>query len=322
MPNYADFDALINAGKYQEAWNNAASQGIGATDIASHVNSTFNQNWTPNDLLQAYAPNAPTAIGNQPDYMYQVPGTNEIRRPAPTQPVQNTGGAVIGGTQVNQAYKQAPVSNLGVGQQYAADGGMMPGQSGSGLEGQMNSAYSRLMSGQVDNPYLSQQATALQGMSNQNLMQNIMPQINSGAVGAGQYGGSRQGIAQGVAAGNAQTGLDNSIASLYGNAYNTAQGNMLQGANSYGNLSNQSANLGFNMANTSALTNDTLQNNALNRSLALPTWQLNALGTVNGMYNQSAGQGGTASTPYTSNALASGLGGAATVAGLIKNLGF
>lgn len=69
------------------------------------------------------------------------------------------------------------------------------------------------------NPYLQQQMDALQKQSNQNLQQNILPGINSGAVAAGGYGGSRQGIAQGIGIGNAQTGFDAAAANLYGNAY-------------------------------------------------------------------------------------------------------
>lgn len=66
-------------------------------------------------------------------------------------------------------------------------------------------------------------AGALTAQSNQNLAQNVMPQISQGAQLAGQYGGSRQGIAEGVAAGNAQTGLNTSLAGLYSQAYGQDQ---------------------------------------------------------------------------------------------------
>lgn len=78
------------------------------------------------------------------------------------------------------------------------------------------------------NPYVQNQAKALQDMSNQNLQQNILPGIGQGAQAAGMYGSSRQGIAQGQAIANAQTGLNNSIANLYGNAYATDQNADLQ----------------------------------------------------------------------------------------------
>lgn len=69
------------------------------------------------------------------------------------------------------------------------------------------------------NPYVQNQAQALQNQSNQNLQQNVLPGIGQGAQAAGMYGSSRQGIAQGQAIGNAQTGLDSAIAGLYTNAY-------------------------------------------------------------------------------------------------------
>ncbi len=78
------------------------------------------------------------------------------------------------------------------------------------------------------NPYIQQQANAIQAQGNQNLAQNVMPGIRSGALAAGQYGGSRQGIAEGVAAGNAQTGIAGAQANLYASGYNTDQANETQ----------------------------------------------------------------------------------------------
>src|SRR5574340_1608629 len=66
-----------------------------------------------------------------------------------------------------------------------------------------------------NNPYLDQVAQSMTALSNQNLNQSVLPGINSGAVAAGGYGGSRQGIAQGVAIGNAQTGRNNTIGNMY-----------------------------------------------------------------------------------------------------------
>ena len=78
------------------------------------------------------------------------------------------------------------------------------------------------------NPYVMNQAKALQASSNQNLQQNILPGIGQGAQAAGMYGSSRQGIAQGQAIGNAQTGLDSATANLYSNAYSQDQNAQLQ----------------------------------------------------------------------------------------------
>lgn len=73
------------------------------------------------------------------------------------------------------------------------------------------------------NQYTEALANNLQKTSNQNLAQNVMPQISQGAQLAGQYGGSRQGVAQGIAAGNAQSGLDLARSQLYNNAYGQDQ---------------------------------------------------------------------------------------------------
>lgn len=78
------------------------------------------------------------------------------------------------------------------------------------------------------NPYVQNQANALQASSNQNLKQNILPGIGQGAQAAGMYGSSRQGIAEGQAMGNAQTGLDSATANLYSNAYAQDQNAQLQ----------------------------------------------------------------------------------------------
>lgn len=69
------------------------------------------------------------------------------------------------------------------------------------------------------NPYLQDQANAITQQATQNLQNNILPGINSGAMMAGGFGGSRQGIAQGLAIGQTNQGITNSLASLYGNAY-------------------------------------------------------------------------------------------------------
>lgn len=74
-------------------------------------------------------------------------------------------------------------------------------------------------SGGMSNPYLGQQANAITNQLNQNLQNNILPGVASGAMAAGGYGGSRHGIAQGLAMGQTQQGIANSLAGMYGSAY-------------------------------------------------------------------------------------------------------
>lgn len=78
------------------------------------------------------------------------------------------------------------------------------------------------------NPYLQGQAQAIISQSNQNLQNNILPGINSGAMAAGGYGGSRQGIAQGLAIQGQQQSLNNALANLYGQSYQNDQNNANQ----------------------------------------------------------------------------------------------
>lgn len=73
------------------------------------------------------------------------------------------------------------------------------------------------------NPYLPQQAQAITQQATQNLQNNILPGINSGAIAAGGFGGSRQGVAQGLAIGQTNQGITNSLAGLYGNAWESDQ---------------------------------------------------------------------------------------------------
>jgi hypothetical protein len=80
----------------------------------------------------------------------------------------------------------------------------------------------------MQNPYLPAQAQAITNQVNQNLQQQQLPGINSGAIAAGGFGGSRQGIAQGLAIGQTNQGLSNSLANLNFNAWNQDQQNALQ----------------------------------------------------------------------------------------------
>lgn len=107
------------------------------------------------------------------------------------------------------------------------------------------------------NPYLPQQAQSITNQVNQNLQQQQLPGINSGAIAAGGFGGSRQGIAQGLAIGQTNQALGNSLANLNFNAWNQDQQNNLQSRqidNSY-NLGLGNLGLGQMQANQNFYTN-------------------------------------------------------------------
>ncbi len=78
------------------------------------------------------------------------------------------------------------------------------------------------------NPFLAQTAQAASRPIMQALTEQILPNIRGGAVGAGQFGGSRQGIAEGIAARGALQQIGDTSANIYSQAY--GQGlNAMQG---------------------------------------------------------------------------------------------
>jgi hypothetical protein len=145
----------------------------------------------------------------------------------------------------------------------------------------------------ASNPYVANQATALQNASNQNLQQNVMPGIGQGAQMAGGYGGSRQGIAQGVAAGNAQTGVDSATANLYSNAYAQDQNAQLQrdqmaAQQSIASMQNQTAQRGQDKSYDLGMANNDVNRLGVNNQFTLGQGNL-ALG--NRQADQSYGLG-------------------------------
>jgi len=103
-----------------------------------------------------------------------------------------------------------------------------------------------LLSGQVANPYLDQQAQAMTANLTRNLNENVMPGIRSEALASGQYGGSRQGIAEGLAASRLNQDLAPALTSLYGGAFENAQNRMFGTATG---LNEQAVNNATNNAN-------------------------------------------------------------------------
>lgn len=200
-------------------------------------------------------------------------------------------------------------------------------------------AIARLLSGQVDNPYLDSVADSITGLTTRNLMENVMPGINSGASAAGQFGGSRQGIAQGLAVSRMNQDLGASLSQLYGGAYENAQNRMGSMANSMAgigtniasqNANNQlaasqfNANLGLqqNQQDLSALnsgmnwanTANDIQNKNIQGMLGASTYgqdrQWQQMNNYGGLINNIAGRGGSSSQPYFENPYAGLLGGA------------
>lgn len=89
------------------------------------------------------------------------------------------------------------------------------------------------------NPYLPDAANAVTSQVNNNLMNYQLPGINSGAMAAGGFGGSRQGVAQGLAIGQTNQGLSNSLASMSLNAWDSDQNRATQQAMQQAQLTQQ-----------------------------------------------------------------------------------
>jgi hypothetical protein len=132
-------------------------------------------------------------------------------------------------------------------------------------------AYQSLLSGSVTNPYLQNIAQDNYTMANRNLLENVMPNIGSGATAAGQYGGSRQGIAQGLAMSRMNQDVTAANNNMFGNAYQQAQGNMLSAAGQLG---------GFGMSAETNNASNMLNNNQFNASLSSGISQNNANRTL------------------------------------------
>ena len=91
-------------------------------------------------------------------------------------------------------------------------------------------AMSDVLKGDVNNPYLSGIADTIGRKAADNYNTNLAPQIRGGAQMAGQFGGSRQGVVEANALKDLNQGVSDSVANLYGNAYNQAQQSKGQGA--------------------------------------------------------------------------------------------
>ena len=159
----------------------------------------------------------------------------------------------------NGAYDSTfgPVSNINIPQ--------VELQSARSSQGPLDptNSLSSLLSGQVQNPYLDQQAAAMTANLTRNLNENVMPGIRSEALASGQYGGSRQGIAEGLAASRLNQDLAPALTNLYGGAFENAQNRMTGVATDLNNqaVNNAQNNAVMNMGGQQFNANLGLQNN-------------------------------------------------------------
>lgn len=87
-------------------------------------------------------------------------------------------------------------------------------------------SLAQLLTGQVNNQYLDPMANTIAENISRNTRERVLPAIRSDAVGAGQYGGSRQGVAEGLALSRMNQDIATGIAPVYAQAFENAQNRM------------------------------------------------------------------------------------------------
>lgn len=85
-----------------------------------------------------------------------------------------------------------------------------------------------VMQSYTASPYLGQMADSITSQVNENLQRNVLPGINSGAMAAGQYGGSRQGVVQANALNDSNRQLSNALTGMYYGDFNNSMNRNLQ----------------------------------------------------------------------------------------------
>jgi hypothetical protein len=109
-----------------------------------------------------------------------------------------------------------PLEDLAQGQTLAYSQQAMPGMIG---DVQRTAQFMLGAPDAANNPYVSGMADTIEQRMNQNLLENQLPAVGHGAVGAGQYGGSRHGIAEAQAIERTNQAYGDALAQLYGGAY-------------------------------------------------------------------------------------------------------
>lgn len=106
------------------------------------------------------------------------------------------------------------------------------GQMGQDVNG-LRQGFGTLM-GAADvnnNPYLYQAAMGATRPIVDQLTEQILPNIRSGAINTGQYGGSRQALAEGTAIGKATQAMGDMTSGMYSNAYQSGLGTLTNALN-------------------------------------------------------------------------------------------
>ena len=248
------------------------TQGPGSIGIRDprNTNSTSymrDNRWTPNGIQ-----------GNNNSAMYAampfgggggVQGANSYStRPQQVDAQGNPIGGGQGQSGVAASFNQGVSGNNGVSNPTPGWNqlGGAGGGGGGGVSGSWSSGGGSMSSNFAMNPYLQQMGDMMAGTMTNNWQRQVQPQIASGAMAAGGYGGSRQGVVEANSANDLNNGIGSALAILYGNGYNTGlqydlglKNNQLGYANLDRNISNDNNNWQLQGANFGLGIYDRLQ---------------------------------------------------------------
>ena len=251
---------------YMNYYHGPGSIGINDPKRTNTSEYLRNNQWTANGIqsgnnAQRYAalPYGGGASGVSGANTYS---TRPLQVDAQGNPIAPTGqsGAGSGGL---GGWNQGVSGNNGVSNMPGNSGslglGVNPGSSGSSGGGSMSSNFAM-------NPYLQEMGDRIAGTMTNNWQRQVQPQIASGAMATGGYGGSRQGVVEANSANDLNNGIGAALASLYGNGYNTGlqydlglKNNQLGYANLDRNISNDNNNWQLQGANFGLGIYDRLQ---------------------------------------------------------------
>ncbi|MGW8181337.1 MAG: hypothetical protein ACWGQW_21610, partial [bacterium] len=136
-------------------------------------------------------------------------------------------------------YPGSTVANLNPVQQQSMQSAL--GYAGGGAQNIANASQAGYGMGlqfanPLNNPFFQQTAQAIARPLTQNLTQNYLPQVDSGAVLSGNIGSSRQGVAQGLGMQATQQALQDQLAQFGSGAYNTGAQTLLGTLGQTGNV--------------------------------------------------------------------------------------
>ena len=207
---------------YMNYYHGPGSIGINDPKRTNTSEYLRNNQWTPNGIqagnnAQRYA-SLPWGGGSSGVTGANSYNTKPQQVDAQGNPIASTGQSGAGSTGM-AGWNQGVSGNNGVTNGAANWNNIGTGSGGGSYGG--SSGGGSMSSNFAMNPYLQQMGDMVAGTMTNNWQRGVQPQIASGAMAAGGYGGSRQGVSEANSANDLNQGIGSALSSLYGNGYNT-----------------------------------------------------------------------------------------------------